>query len=336
MGAFSAVDATLVEAGNRVFNSGPVKKRLRHGLTGLRLLKPAPSGAAAARRPLDAASVRRTLGAIVKCTPQVMVRISGGGKGVRAIKAHLDYISRHGQIALEDQNGDQLLGNADVDAVRDEWRDGGFPILDDGQRKEAFNVILSMPAGTSELAVKRAARDFAAAEFGNFQYVMALHTFDTDPDRDPSPNPHVHLCVKATALDGTRLNPRKNDLQRWREQFAERLREHGVACEATRRLHRLQRSRGEKQSIRHKKARGESFTRVGKGQASSARIERARMAEIQLLAGYRQLAGALAASTDPRDRKLALELAHQVRDAQRGSREASHAKDAQGQERGER
>lgn len=62
----------------------------------------------------------------------------------------------------------------------------------------------------------------------------------TDPDADPSPNPHGHLCVTATGLDGSRLNPRKADLQRWRKAFAERLREHGVEREATPRLERLQ------------------------------------------------------------------------------------------------
>jgi type IV secretory pathway VirD2 relaxase len=127
----------------------------------------------------------------------------------------------------------------------------------------------------------RAAHDFAAMEFANFQYVMALHTFDSDPDKEPSPKLHVHLCVKAIRLDGVRLNPRKDDLRRWRERFAERLREHGVACEATPRLHRLQPHRGEKQSIRYKKARGESLAGAGKGRASAERIACARMAEVQ-------------------------------------------------------
>lgn len=49
------------------------------------------------------------------------------------------------------------------------------------------------------------------------QYAMVLHTFETDPDPHPSPHPHVHLTVKAADLDGVRLNPRKADLQRWRD-----------------------------------------------------------------------------------------------------------------------
>jgi hypothetical protein len=170
-----------------------------------------------------------------------------------------------------------------------------------------------------------AARDFAASEFANFQYLMALHTPDTDPDKEPSPHPHVHLCVKATGLDGARLNPRKHDLQRWREQFAERLREHGVACEATRRLHRLQPARGEKQSIRHKKARGESFARIGKGPANQERIDRARTAVLELLAGYRELAQGLARSPDPDDRQLAIGIVHRVAERKPPPREVTRA-----------
>jgi hypothetical protein len=303
------VDAALEEWGNRVFNSGPVKKRIRRGMTGLRLVAPASTlnGATPAR--MDAAAVRRKIGSLANRPPQVMVRISGGGKGIRHIKAHLDYISRNGQIPLEDQNGDKLSGKEDVGALRDEWQLGGFAIAENATSRQAFNIILSMPAGTNQLAVLRAARDFASSEFGNYQYAMALHTQDTDPDNDPSPNPHVHLCVKATSLDGTRLNPRKADLQRWREVFARHLREHGVECDATNRVQRLQPRRGEKQSVRHKKARGEAFNRIGVAPRDRQRAERARKAEFDVQAGYRALASALAGSDRADDRRLAVALA---------------------------
>ena len=305
----SDVDAALENWGNRVFNSGPVKKRIRRGMTGLRLLAPLATHTGAGSGRMDASAVRRKIGALAKRPPQVMVRISGGGKGIRHIKAHLDYISRNGQIPLEDQNGDRLIGKDDIAALRDEWQLGGFAIEEKATNRQAFNIILSMPAGTSDLAVLRAARDFASSEFQNYQYAMALHTPDTDPDDDPSPNPHVHLCVKATSLDGTRLNPRKADLQRWREAFAHHLREHGVECEATKRIHRLQPARGEKQSVRHKKARGEALDRIGMAPPDLQRAERARNAESEIQARYRALASALAGSERAEDRRLGGELA---------------------------
>ena len=276
----------------------------------------------------DASEVRRKLGSLAKRPPQVMVRISGGGKGIRHIKAHLDYISRNGQIPLEDQNGDKLAGKEDLLSLRDEWQLGGFAMDESATSRQAFNIILSMPAGTSEVAVARAVRDFASAEFFNYQYVMALHTPETDPDDDPSPNPHVHLCVKATSLDGTRLNPRKADLRRWREEFARSLREHGVECEATQRLHRLQPTRGEKQSVRHKKKRGEPFDRKGTGGPGTLRAEKARQAESQVLSGYRELASLLASSERADDRQLALDVVASLAVARKGMpRDPDHPHD---------
>jgi hypothetical protein len=80
--------------------------------------------------------------------------------------------------------------------------------------------MLSMPRGTDPLTVLHAAREFAKIEFANHRYVMVLHEHQA--------NPHVHLSVKAESKHGRRLNPRKADLQRWREIFGERLRERGV------------------------------------------------------------------------------------------------------------
>lgn len=51
---------------------------------------------------------------IVRRTPQAMVRISGGGKGMGRIRAHLTYIARHGRLELEDQDGEQHLGKEDL------------------------------------------------------------------------------------------------------------------------------------------------------------------------------------------------------------------------------
>jgi hypothetical protein len=46
--------------------------------------------------------------------------------------------------------------------------------------------------------------------------------------------PRVHVSVRAESGHGRRLNPRKADLHRWREAFAEKLRGCGVEAEATR------------------------------------------------------------------------------------------------------
>ena len=79
--------------------------------------------------------------------------------------------------------------------------------------------MLSMPRGTDPESVRFAAREFAKIEFADHRYVMVLH--------DHQANPHVHLAVKAESKHGKRLNPRKADLRRWREVFAEQLQSAG-------------------------------------------------------------------------------------------------------------
>jgi hypothetical protein len=81
-------------------------------MTGLRLLQTQAKLIDASSRGMGAQAARRKIQSIVKRAPQIMVRISGGGKGIRHIKAHLDYIPRNGQIALEDQMGTSWRGGA--------------------------------------------------------------------------------------------------------------------------------------------------------------------------------------------------------------------------------
>jgi hypothetical protein len=130
-------------------------------------------------------------------------------------------VTREGKEALQD--------------LAEQWRHGGSYIEETSHRREAFNIMLSMPSGTDPQIVRRAAREFAEEELGDHRYVMVLH--------DHQANPHVHLSVRAESWQGRRLNPRKDDLQRWRETFAEKLRGWGIDAEATR-----QRTRGQ---VRH-------------------------------------------------------------------------------------
>ena len=43
----------------------------------------------------------------------------------------------------------------------------------------------------------------------------------------------MHISVRGEGRDGKRLNPREEDLRRWREIFAERLRGWGIEAEAS-------------------------------------------------------------------------------------------------------
>ncbi|MGZ5806764.1 MAG: relaxase/mobilization nuclease domain-containing protein [Croceibacterium sp.] len=143
---------------------------------------------------------------------------------------------------------------------------------------------------------QKAAREFARIEFPDHRYVMVLHSHQA--------NPHVHLSVKAESKHGERMDPRKADLHRWRETFAERLREWGIGAEATR-----QAVRGAVRNypdLWRKRAAEE-------GRACAARAER--KASDAALATRRTagqawatIAAALGASPDPKEKRLALDI----------------------------
>ena len=185
------------------------------------------------------ARVRAQIIRTTRRSPEVMVKITnrlGAGKGMVAIRNHLSYISRNGKLELETDTGERLSGSDAIADYSEELKRHirGSPIAEVSHRREAFNIILSMPAGTPSDKVHEAASHFLKDEFGDrHRYCFTLHT-DTD-------KPHVHACVLAAPLrKGKRLNPRKADLQRWREGFAEQLRNIGIDANATPR-----RTRGE-------------------------------------------------------------------------------------------
>jgi hypothetical protein len=90
---------------------------------------------------------------------QVMVKVTGGGRGMAAIAAHFRYISRAGKLDIEDDRGTVHRGKEALRDVVEQWRYGGVPIAEVGHRREAFNIMLSMPRGTDPAIVRSAARD---------------------------------------------------------------------------------------------------------------------------------------------------------------------------------
>ncbi|RKW32266.1 MAG: traS protein [Kingella sp. (in: b-proteobacteria)] len=202
-------------------------------------------------KPLKNNTALTNLQAAARKHPEVMVKIpkrhSQNSKGMKGIRNHLDYISRNGEVVLENQNGEQIQSKKAVRQHLENWQNR-FGIADDTAHREALNIVLSMPAGTPPQAVLNAAREFAAEQFSNHEYVFALH-HESDREGEP-PHPHVHLAVLMRDNLGQRINPRKNDLFEWRVRFAEKLRDEGVQCAATRRQHRGKSIKGENGIVR--------------------------------------------------------------------------------------
>jgi hypothetical protein len=175
------------------------------------------------------------IGRTISGVPEVMVKVSGGGKSVDAVQAHLAYIDRHGQLEVHTDEGEKLQGKAVADHLVDDWnleagkgqsRPGPKAGEKDRRPKQVHNIVFSMPAGTPPEKLLAATQKFAREKFAlQHRYAMVLHTGQG--------HPHVHLVVKAQSEEGKRLYIRKATLRQWREDFAGTLRELGVAANAT-------------------------------------------------------------------------------------------------------
>lgn len=206
--------------------------RLPGSRPGFEIVSHGHRGPSAHFSPAQLAQIART----VRRAPEVMVKVTGGGVKVGAVAAHLRYIGRRGELEVENDEGRRMKDRAELNALLDEWRldlTSGQYRPKNGQRptrssKLVHNIVLSMPARTPPDKVLNAAKKFAQERFAlQHRYALVLH--------DDQANPHVHLVVKAESEMGKRLHIDKAMLADWREQFAQLMREQGIAANATKR-----------------------------------------------------------------------------------------------------
>jgi hypothetical protein len=269
--------------------------------------------------------VRTRLARIASRAPEVMVKVTGRTRDPAHLAAHLRYITRNGELVAEDRDGCGIIGAREVDELARDW---SVEAMADSRRRAdspfSVGLILSMPAGTDPIGLRDAAREFAVQMFADrHDFALVLHT-DTR-------HPHVHLTVRARADDGSRLNPKKADLEAWRQAFALALRERGIMAEATPRRARGVARKPERQAVRRLRERHER----GIGPPGRVAVEKLKQAAMIVFAGAREpmawdrriieqqtrirrlyLAQArlLQTSTDPHDRQLGIEVEAFVRE----------------------
>jgi hypothetical protein len=300
---------------------------------GARLFYPIPKGKgdsgggklplvalAAAMTPMEVRS--RIRSTVAPGATQVMVKITGGGRGMKAIAAHFRYIGRLGKdevggkgqtLEIEDERGEKIQGSAGLAQLTDEWRvAGAYIYIDDtSSRREAFNIIFSMPAGTPPEAVREATADAARELFEGHKYVFVVH--------EDQGAPHVHLSVRADRYDGVRLAPRKADLDRWRAAFARGLQDRGVNAVATRQPVRAANRNYRKLWEERAAGRG-ALNRQRPAQRTSAKALTARAEAIK---AWEQIARALASSKDPADVRLAVDAVRYLAEVAPGGQQAA-------------
>ena len=277
---------------------------------------------------MSPAAVRNAVREVIRPgARQVVIKITGGGKGFKAMAAHARYISRQGKDAVggpgrtlevTDELGQRHQGTQAVRQLIEDWRTSGSYIPDDSHRKEAFNIIFSMPKDTRPEALQAAVADTAAQLFEGHRYGMVMHLDQGAP--------HVHVMVRAERKDGHRLNPRKADLDRWRATFARQLQARGIDAVATRQVARL-RNRVQP-ALWEINAKGEG--RLNRTRGAVKTSPNAQKAWSEALRAWREVTMALAASPQLDDRKLAVEAVRYL--AQRISESLEAKKPARGKD----
>lgn len=172
---------------------------------------------------LRSVSFRTHLKSLVAKAPVPVVSIVGATKSIGALRRHIDYISRDGEVALRTRDGETLERLDDMyeraeDWVRDRYESRPEP------HRFAINAVLSMPPGTPREAVFAAGEGFARRYFAT-DWLCARH--------DDEPHPHLHLSLRAQNDDGRKLEFGPPDLHDMRGRFAEALRDHGVEAAAS-------------------------------------------------------------------------------------------------------
>ena len=125
MSANTHLDGVLIEWGerlffarNRVVQSHAPKLQARSG-----------------SMPGRVAEIRARIEATVRHAPQVMVKVTGGGRGMAAIVAHFRYITKNGRLDIEDDRGVVEGGKDAVREIERQWQFGGARIDQEGHRR---------------------------------------------------------------------------------------------------------------------------------------------------------------------------------------------------------
>jgi hypothetical protein len=195
----------------------------------------------------DWSAIKDQLRLTVRRAPEVLINVKGSRRvkdddhaAIESVLRYMMYISRNGRLTATNERGERIDGREAIRETHASW-DLDMQRMRSGKNEllhPSFNLIFSMPAETDPDKILEAVAAVAQERFAGHQYLMALHTPETDPADDPPAHPHVHLILRAEDENGRRIHIRKGDLRTWREQFAAELRARGIEANATSRAER--------------------------------------------------------------------------------------------------
>ena len=194
------------------------------------------------------------------------VRILGAAVSEKSGRYFLEKFLRT-EKSITTSEGDPVKGGSSVKKRADGiWRSWSSHIRT-VEPRNAFHMIFSARAGTDPDAMSRAVRDFLSEQVAGHRWITAHH-----PETG---HVHVHAMISARDDVGKALRLTKPELYEWRERFAAKAREQGIAMVATRRAD-VAATRPFSQAQAGAYERGKQDPRYLKTTAVTNRVERKR------------------------------------------------------------
>lgn len=194
------------------------------------------------------------------------VRILGAAVSEKSGRYFLEKILRT-ETSITTNEGDPVKPRSSVkDRADGIWRAWSSHIRT-VEPRNAFHIIFSARAGTDAEAMTRAVRDFLSEQVAGHHWITAHH-----PETG---HVHVHAMISARDDVGKALRLTKPELYEWRERFAAKAREWGIAMVASRRAD-VAATRPYSQAQAGAYERGRQDPRYLKTPAVTNRVERKR------------------------------------------------------------
>jgi hypothetical protein len=194
------------------------------------------------------------------------VRILGAAVSEKSGRYFLEKFLR-AERAVTTSEGDTVKGGSSVKERVDRVWQAWSSHIRTVEPRNGFHVIFSARAGTDAEAMKRAVWDFLSEQVAGHRWITAHH-----PDTG---HVHVHVMISARDDVGKALRLTKPELYEWRERFAAKAREHGIAMVATRRAD-VAATRAYSQAQAGAYERGRTDPRYLKTPTVNKRVERKR------------------------------------------------------------
>lgn len=170
---------------------------------------------------------------------QSFIKATGHKYNSAGMSSHVDYISRNGEIDIEDEKG-EIHNGEDRDNSIKEWvtdfeeRKQNQAAEEDKERKNnnrmATSFVFSSPEGTNTEDLMASVREFAQKNFEGRRYILVAHTPDTEVRENKiTDNPHVHLVVENISPGNEKaLRTNPDVFRKWRREYAEISEKHGI------------------------------------------------------------------------------------------------------------